>query len=294
MTASIMVWAALIAVLLLIFFYISRPLTNEEVAALASIRRIKGIRAYYSFDNREYTANPSFKKMMNPNGQMYVVNDPLWKFPAIAAALLKGKKHEWIIIGFEKNKRIHKMWTNKGYNNSSVDILFSPEQLVDIAKEDDYCSVLIFHNHPNSNPNRYDCSMASNQDISTARKFANTLNTNGINLLEFICERGQHYEYYLSAANSFMPIESYLKDIRENNGTSRFNNLGLQIELTFGKQQKTALYAGTKNYDNKNIGNESTVTAILYGILALLLFLYPQSLVIIVPIFILMILGKNS
>lgn len=284
MTASIMVWAALIAVLLLIFFYISRPLTNEEVAALASIRRIKGIRAYYSFDNREYTANPSFKKMMNPNGQMYVVNDPLWKFPAIAAALLKGKKHEWIIIGFEKNKRIHKMWTNKGYNNSSVDILFSPEQLVDIAKEDDYCSVLIFHNHPNSNPNRYDCSMASNQDMSTARKFAKTLNAKGINLLEFICERGQHYEYYLSSANSFMPIESYLKNIRENNGVSRFNNLELQIELIFGKQQKTKSGVGTNNYGNKNGGNESAAIAILYGILAILLFLYPQSLLIIVPI----------
>ncbi len=54
MTASIMVWAALIAVLLLIFFYISRPLTNEEVAALASIRRIKGIRAYYSFESFAY------------------------------------------------------------------------------------------------------------------------------------------------------------------------------------------------------------------------------------------------
>ena len=73
-------------------FYISRPLTNEEVAALAALRRSKDIRAYYSFDNREYTANPSFKKMMNSNGQMYVVNDPLWKFSAIAAAhSLKGR-----------------------------------------------------------------------------------------------------------------------------------------------------------------------------------------------------------
>lgn|GEM_PF-1251547 len=292
-TGNFAIGVLLFVVVFMLFFYFSRPLSDEEIATLAAIRRNKDIRAYFSFDNKEYSANPSFKKKMNPNGQMYAVDDPLWRFPAIAAALLKGKKHEWVIIGFEKSKKVIQMWVNKGNDNNSVDIFLNPEKLVEIAKENDCRSILIFHNHPNSNPSRYDCSMASNQDISTAKKYANILNSKGINLLEFICERGHHYEYYLSAANCFMSIESYLKDIRNNDATFRFNNLGLRIELTFGNQQEYTSFTGTRNYGNKKIGDEP-MAAIIYGILALLLFIYPESLLIIVPVFILMFLGKSN
>jgi len=35
---------------------------------------------------------------MNPNGTFYRINESLFGFPATVAALLKYKKHEWIII----------------------------------------------------------------------------------------------------------------------------------------------------------------------------------------------------
>jgi len=79
-----------------------RPLNEGEVKALAIKRRHNVIFKYYNFDMDEYAANKNFKKRMNPNGKFYEIDHDLHSFPSIAAALLKYKKHEWIIISFEK------------------------------------------------------------------------------------------------------------------------------------------------------------------------------------------------
>ena len=84
-----------------------RKLTENEVMQLSKKRRDKKLSEYFLFDNREYSANKNFKKIMNPNGKIYQINESLFEFPSIAAALLKYKKHEWIIIAFEKNKNIN-------------------------------------------------------------------------------------------------------------------------------------------------------------------------------------------
>lgn len=283
--------------LLLAYLRLSRPLTPYEMTSLATIRRNKAIRSYYSFDCRKYTSDTDFKKKMKPSGQIYTVNDSLWEFPSSAASLLKGKKHEWLIIGFEKNKQVNKMWANKGPDNSSVSVFFSPEQLVDFAKQDNYQSVLIFHNHPNSNPGRYDCSMASNQDKITANQYANVLNATGINLLEFVCERGQHHEYFLAAPNSFMPIETYLKDIQKNNGISRGKNIDLQIEMMMGAQWKQTNQIATGIHDNKNIPSETTqipVAQIFAVIFAGCLLFFPKALLFIVPALLVWLAGRNN
>lgn len=294
MSVNTIVWVTIIAIgLLLVFLHLSKPLTNEETIALATMRRNKSIRAYYAFDKREYVADADFKKKMRPSGQMYAINDSLWEFPGIAAALLKGKKHEWIIIGFEKNKRVNKMWAHKGNDNQGVNVLFSPEQLVNLAKQDDCLTVLMFHNHPNSNPQRYDCSIASNQDKTTASMYANVLNTNGINLIEFVCERGQHNEYFLSTPESFMPIKPYLEDIQRNNGISRGKNIELQFEMMRGTKWNSTYNISISNYGNKNF--QSVLTQIPAIIFVICLLFYPKALLFIVPTFLLVWLanGKN-
>jgi len=107
--------------------------------------------------------------------------------------------------------------------------------MVKIAKQENYTSVLIFHNHPNSHPNYYDCTKPSKQDIKSANSFAKILNSNGINLVEFVCERGKHYEFFLSPSNKFLPLTEFIKTIEKVNGKSKLKNLFLHFERIFSK-----------------------------------------------------------
>jgi hypothetical protein len=188
---------------------------------------------YFSFDAREFTVNKEFKKRMNPNGTFYGISESLFDFPAIAASLLKYKKHEWIIIAFEKDKKGELIWLNKGFNRSGVSPYLSVEDIAKICKQKNRLSVLIFHNHPNINPNYYDCSRPSNKDKKSADEFAQVLNRNGINLLEFVCERGRHYEYFLSPADTFLHLREFVEAIEKDNGQSKFKNLSLHFERIF-------------------------------------------------------------
>lgn len=179
---------------------------------------------------------------MNPNGALYHSEDiSLFEFPSHASALLKYKKHEWIILAFEKNEIVDLIWLNKGSDRSGVSAYLSKEMIVDIANKDNYLSVLIFHNHPNSNPQYYDCSNPSNQDLESADEYGQTFNEQGINLIEFICERGHHYEYYISPSSKFIPLVGFVTDIEKSNGVSKLKNLGLHVDRVF-KYRKVEIY----------------------------------------------------
>ena len=224
----------LICIVIVVFIVIHlRPLREEEIRALGQKRRNKQILKYFSFDSREFNANKDFKKSMNPDGRFYQINESLFEFPSLAAALLKYKKHEWIVIAFEQNKKVDSIWLNKGFDRSAVSLYLSMEHIAEIAKEDKQTSVLIFHNHPNANPNYYDCRRPSDKDIKSASDFAQVLNRNGSNLLEFVCERGIHYRYYLSPADSFLPLSEFIDAINKVNGLSRFKNLSLHFKRIF-------------------------------------------------------------
>lgn len=210
-----------------------KPLTKEEIGLLAGKRRNKQIHLYFSFNTRELIVNKEFKKRMNPNGTFYRIDETLFGFPAVAAALLKYKKHEWIIIAFEKNRKIDLVWLNKGVDRSGVSPYLSVENIIKTARQENQISVLIFHNHPNINPNYYSYKRPSEQDIKSANGFAQVLNRNDINLLEFTCERGKHYEYFLSPADSFLPLTEFIEDINKINGQPKFKNLFLHFENFF-------------------------------------------------------------
>jgi hypothetical protein len=224
---------AIIAICLIFILLHLRPLTEDEINSLAVKKRSKNIRRYYYFDVREYNANKDFKKSMNPNGTFYYINENLHEFPSLAAALLKYKKHEWVIIAFEKCKIITQIWLNKGNDKTEVGLNLPVSNILKIAKVNAHNSVIRFHNHPNSNPDRYIYNKPSSQDLLSAGKLSKTFNDQGINFLDFVCERGKHYEYYLSASNKFMPLEEYLSDINKINGSSRIDNLKLHIERIF-------------------------------------------------------------
>lgn len=207
-----------------------RPLTEQEMVTLGMKRRTRSINAYFHLENTEQNVNQDFKKSLNPRGLFYSVELPLYSAGSTVAALLKYKKHEWIVVAFEKEKHVNHLWVNKGQNNSSASIFLPVEEALTTAVRNGYSSVLVFHNHPNSNPGKYNCTQASKADIVSASHWASTLNAGGVNLVEYVCERGRHYRYFLSPSESFMPAKHFTDAIYEVNGRSLLSNLHLHME----------------------------------------------------------------
>ena len=225
----------MIIILLAFLFIVThlRPLNDKEMKNLSDKRRGKAIRQYFHFDPQEYNVDKDFKKRMNPNGKFYGISEDLYCFPAIAAGLLKYKKHEWVIIAFEKDKKVTLAWLNKGFDGSCVNMYLSPYDMIDVASKEGYTSVIIFHNHPNSNPHHLDCSKPSKQDIASAKEISSTLCNSGVNLLEFICERGRHYQYFIEVSDMFLPMPTFLEVVKAQNGNSRLGNLSLHLARFF-------------------------------------------------------------
>jgi len=168
----LVVLAILLGIAALFVLLHLRPLTDEEVQSLASRRRTRAINLYYTFDRREYSVNAKFKRRMAANGSFYDMSEQLSPFPALAAALLKYKKHEWIIVAFERDKVIDKLWLNKGPDKSHVNFGISLPSVQQLAANGNYRSVLVFHNHPNSDPSVYSMRNASDKDKLSASELA--------------------------------------------------------------------------------------------------------------------------
>ena len=210
-----------------------RPLSKAEINALAGKRRDRRIADYYTFSPHQASSNPEFKKRMNAAGRFYKLDESMKEFPALAAALLKYKKHEWIIIAFERQTRVYGMWLNKGPNCATVSPTAAIEHLVGVACRDECTSMLIFHNHPNPMPHHVSMRLPSKQDCESALAIGNLLNPRGVNLIEFVCERGRPFEYFRSPAPSFLPLREFSLVLEQLNGNSRFKNLSLHWERIF-------------------------------------------------------------
>jgi len=215
-------------------FVYSRPLTIDEVRRLAMKRRTRDIGAYFSYRRWKASVDPGFKKRMKADGRFYPVDEDLTSFPSIAAGLLKYKKHEWMIVALEKGGRVRLIWANKGPDNSQVTCVLPFDAIAQFAREDACSSVLCFHNHPNSDPSRYSYTAPSLVDMATSVHASQFFNERGINLAEFVCERGRSYRYSLSPADAFLPLPEYVERAISANGRSKLANLSLHRERLFG------------------------------------------------------------
>jgi len=227
------------AVLLFVFTHL-RPLSKEEVDGLTRIRRAKKIDAYYTFASYRMTINLEFKKGMKGSGRLYNAKDRLEGFPAIAGAMLKYKKHEWTVVAFETNRIVTLFWVNKGPDNALVWLYMPISEVISLAQKHKSSTVMWFHNHPNPNPSRFSFHMPSDTDRRTACSMAETLNAEGINILDFVCERGWHHEYHRSIADNFIPAVSIKNEIEKVNGTDWTINLSMHKERVFasGRHKK--------------------------------------------------------
>lgn len=218
------------------FFLTHRcPLNNDEIRLLAEKRRIINLKAYFNFTSIERVANTEFKSKMKSSGKLYSVDENLSEMPDLAAALLKHKKHEWVILAFEANQKIKCIWLNKGRDKTSVRIFLSNEEIMNFSAENQISTVLCFHNHPNSNPQYYICSKPSQADLDSATNSFNILKNAGINLIEFVCERGKHYNYYYGISDLFLPSVVFENQIECENNKGDKENYKLHKELRRSK-----------------------------------------------------------
>lgn len=178
------------------------------------IVRLQQIDTYFTFPELAVKPNGHFKHKMAPDGRFYNIREDLSSFPCVAASLLKYKKHEWFVVGLEKERQITLLWLNKGENGTRVCLALPFERLADIAQANEYSSLLIFHNHPNPDPGRYTCTRPSQVDLDGSALRAKELNDLGINLLEFICERGRPYLYRFYIANTFLLSSASVEALR--------------------------------------------------------------------------------
>ncbi len=206
----------------------SQPLSEEEIEGLAYLRRLKAINQYYSFDRNQFYGDKVFKKNMDATGSFYNVDIELFCLPATIASWLKGKKHEWIIVAFEKGKKVDLIWMNKGFDNEEVCIFLDDVQIKTIALDHQYNSILIFHNHPNG------VLSASNQDYIHARTYAQFLNDINVNLIDFVCATGVYHEYSRFVVDSFMCKDKFIAKIQKENDISTANNISLHKEFLTG------------------------------------------------------------
>jgi hypothetical protein len=207
-----------------------KPLTEIEMKQLARKRRDRDIKGFYEFDKRQCYVDPSEKSNMKANGKYYDIEKTLFGFPSYAAALLKYKKHEWIVVAFCRDKEVLKMWVNKGIDNASASIYIETEDMIRKTKDVLGNAVLFFHNHPNTDPSRYCCKMPSKLDLQTAKNQSSCLRERGINLIEFVCERGFHHQYWFSISDMFMPLQTFIDAIVLLNGRAKWRNFILHLE----------------------------------------------------------------
>ncbi len=212
------------------FIFHTTPLSEQEILKLSQKRTRKYIKEKYSFKNVPIAIDTHFKSSLNPKGKWYYIRQDLSYFPSYIAALLKGKKHEWVVLAIEKEGVVYGFYANKGYNNSSVSFNCDLEYIMEKCRENSCSTIMRFHNHPNENPNYQTCLLASEQD-KTSAMWCSSQVIHSYNWLDFVCERGNFIKFYEQYSPIFTPTKASQENIRLENGLSKLKNYKLHREL---------------------------------------------------------------
>lgn len=250
----IIVIIVIVPLLYLLYFWVnSEILSDDEINELANSQRFWDTYNYLGFTESQFEVNKEFKSALNKNGQLYNCNKSLNNFPSFASALLKGKKHEWIIFAFAKNKMVYSFYTNKGNDNQSVAPNLSSDYIIKIAKDGGADLVMQFHNHPNA------VLSASQQDISSANYFGKIFTDNKLNFTAFVSGTGRFHQYGWWFTDTFFNINNYIENIKKDNGTSRSVNFYLRKELKRKKYFKDFRLNNNSSH-NLSIQRNDTLT----------------------------------
>jgi hypothetical protein len=223
---SFFIILGLISLFYFIYYWINSEILSEsEIKTLALSRRFDDAYKYFGFTYSQYVINKEFKSKLNKKGEVYSCDNPLSIFPSIISALLKGKKHEWVVFAFVKNQTVFAFYTNKGDDNQSVSVNTHPVNLGMFASKHEADLILQFHNHPNA------VLSTSKQDIISADYFGELFTKHSVNYLAFVCGAGNYYQYSWWLTDSFFTMNNYFEIITREDIKSRSSNFKLRKEL---------------------------------------------------------------
>jgi len=177
--------------------------------------------------------NLDFKRAMAPGGAYYPFQANIADIASVAASLLKYKKHEWILVAFEKARIIDLVWLNKGPDRTRVFLHLGYNAILNLLRSRQYDTVLFFHNHPNPDPSRYTMLYPSKEDHIFAKDVTTNLSQVPVNVLHFVCERGHFRKYHQSISESFIPIAPLVAKVDEMNGQGPLRNFLMHLENIF-------------------------------------------------------------
>lgn len=222
----ILLLLAIPILVLLWYLHQSSILEESEIVNLAARRRLSAILAELNFiSGIEMSVDREFKARMATKGSWYSVQIDAPRFPAIAAALVKGKKHEWIVVGLGNADTIQLFWTNKGPDGTQVSPSIPIAYMIEQALQNSLNTAIRLHNHPSGA-----CS-PSEQDIISANSVGLSFNNAGIRFYDVVAVAGDFRLYGLFAPEQDTPLSSFLSEIRNTNNVTRWQNYKLRREL---------------------------------------------------------------
>lgn len=211
--------------------------TDEEISLLSKVKAKKYFDDLYMFDvdisSRRMSAES--KAFMEAEGKYYEMDTDIDVFGMWVSSLLKYKKHEWVVVAFEKDRKIFGMWLNKG-EPRSVYFLPSLKELVEKCKSEGGRALIRFHNHPNPNSSLYNTLLPSEQDLFSAKWCANIANENQLNWIDCVCSVGKCKKYFSSYASPQIPKAAepeYLKNQIEKSSNRKISCYLLHKEIGF-------------------------------------------------------------
>jgi hypothetical protein len=219
-------------ILALMLYFLSRPLSEEQIPELAQKRRNKKVLLYFSLSAFGYIPTKEFKSGLKPDGKLYRFDLEMRYVPPFVASLLKYKKHEWSVIAFIRNQRTEYLWTNKGPDRTQVQLV-SINSILRTAKESGCDVIMAFHNHPAHDPQHYSYRRPSSPDLEAAEKFSHILNADNISYVDHVCERGRAHRYCLMPSPTLYPLMPILSEVRTENSQGRMAHIRLHFELYF-------------------------------------------------------------
>lgn len=207
------------------------PLDDDEVRRLARKRRRSRALSMFGFSAVRQHVDPAEKKAMRSRGEFVECDLHYREMPSRVAALLKFKKHEWVVIAFVRSLQVRRLWWNKGPDGTQVSSFLPDDEVRRVLRRHDCDAVAVLHNHPNPDPSRYRMNLPSRRDLRWAAHWRQMLAQENVSLLKFVCERGVPYLYFASFADSALAVAPIVEEVASENGLSAFRNYRLRAEL---------------------------------------------------------------
>lgn len=211
--------------LLFAVYWLGRPLQLGQVETLAARRRLRNLDLHYRWDREELAVRREFKASMSKNGAFHSIEEPMLRAPVLGAALLKGKKHEWIVFLFLARDQAKLLYFNKGPDKESVWPFVNSRTLLEWVRRLHAHTVLRLHNHPHGT-----C-WPRQQDLRSGQEYVDFFLKAGIAFFDFVCVAGRFREYLAAVPEGRFPQSQFLHEIERANGSGWWKNCRLRLEL---------------------------------------------------------------